>query len=291
MPNPYSLNKSISLLVAVCCWVVVLQTALVQAKIYKWKDEHGKVHFTDSLSKIPSQYRQGRGFETLKEAPASSEFGVNLRLPVKISREHVIPLTRLGNNFLAKVLLNGKVETNLLVDTGASSITLSEEIAQKLGIRNLKRLPQLTFSTAGGEQKAPLVVLKKVQVGGATIRNVEANINPHAGGEGYDGLLGMTFLGNYKLEIRLDTNEMVLTPLHQPGELLWGGQSGPWWKAKFTKYTRKIFQYDILAARAQGDTTKVSNLKKLLRYYKGLHKSLDKRANQVRVPKEYRVYP
>ncbi|MCZ6513704.1 MAG: DUF4124 domain-containing protein, partial [Nitrospinae bacterium] len=83
------MTKSISFLVAVCCWVVVLQTALVQAKIYKWKDEQGKVHFTDSLSKIPSQYRQGRGFETLKEVPANSEFGVNLRLPVKISREHV----------------------------------------------------------------------------------------------------------------------------------------------------------------------------------------------------------
>lgn len=291
MPNPYSLTKSIASLVVVCCWGVMVQTALVQAKIYKWKDEQGQVHFTDSLSKIPLQYRQGRGLETLKEVPANSGFGVNLRLPVKISREYVIPLTRLGNNFLAKVLLNGKVEANLLVDTGASSITLSEETAEKLGFRNLNRLPQQTFSTAGGEQKAPLVVLKKVQVGGATIRNVEANINPHAGGEGYDGLLGMTFLGNYKLEIRLDTNEMVLKPLHQPGELLWGGQSGPWWKAKFTKYTRKIFQYDILAARAKGDTAKAFNLKKLLRYYKGLHRNLDKRANQVRVPKEYRVYP
>ena len=291
MPNQYSLTKSILSFIAVWICLGLLHSPAAQAKIYKWKDETGKLHFTDSLSKIPPQYRQGPGLETLKEAPASSGFGVDLHLPVKTSREYVVPLTRLGNNFLAKVLLNGKVEATLLVDTGASSITLSEEIAKELGIWNLNRLPQVTFSTAGGHQKAPLIVLKKVQVGEAVARNVEANINPHAGGEGYDGLLGMTFLGNYQLEIRLDTNEMVLKPLHPPGAMVWGGQSGAWWKVQFSNYTRKILEYEIRSAQAKGDPAKAPNLNKLLRYYKGLHKSLDKMANQARVPEKYRVYP
>ncbi len=268
-----------------------MQSPVAQAKIYKWKDENGKVHYTDSLSKIPPQYRQGPGLETLKEVPGTSGEAVNLHLPVRKSKEHVVPLRRLGNNFIATVLLNGRVPAELLIDTGASSITLSPGIAKRLGIRNQSGLPQRTFSTAGGDQKAPLMVLKKVQVGGAEVRNVEANINPHAGGIDYDGLLGMTFLGNFMVEIRMDTNEMVLKPLHKPGERLWGGYSGSWWKGQFAKYTQQIRNYELLKGRLKGDPVETHKVDKFVRHYQGLHKSLDKRANRVNLPDEFRSYP
>ena len=269
----------------------LLPSPVAQAKIYKWKDENGKLHFTDSLSKIPPQYRQGPGLETVKEAPGTSGEAVKLHLPVKTSKEHVIPLRRRGDSFIVTVLLNGKVPAELLVDTGASSITLSPGIAKRLGIRNQRGLPQQTFSTAGGTMQAPLIVLKRVKVGGAESRNVEANINPHAGGIDYDGLLGMTFLGNYKVEIRMDTNEMVLRPLHDPGERVWGGNNGAWWKGKFAKYTRQIRGYELLKGRLKGDPVETPKINKFLRHYQGLHKSLDKRANQVNLPNEFRSYP
>jgi len=42
------------------------------AKIYKWKDDNGKTHFTDSPSKIPPQYRNQTGDGTPhKKTPAS----------------------------------------------------------------------------------------------------------------------------------------------------------------------------------------------------------------------------
>ncbi len=291
MSNRYSLTKSILLFVVVWGWMGLLQSPVAQAKIYKWKDENGKVHFTDSLSTIPPQYRQGRGLETLKEVPGTSGEALKLHLPVKKSKEHVIPLRRQGNNFIVTVLLNGKVPAELLVDTGASSITLSPGIAKRLGIRNQSGLPQQTFSTAGGNMQAPLFVLKKVKVGGAEARDVEANINPHAGGIDFDGLLGMTFLGNYKVEIRMDTSEMVLRPLHERGERLWGGYSGAWWKGKFARYTRQIRQYELLKGRLKGDPVETPKINKMVRHYQGLHQSLDKRANRVNLPNEFRSYP
>ncbi len=38
-----------------------IATSPASAKIYKWKDENGKTHFTDSPSKIPLQYRKDKG--------------------------------------------------------------------------------------------------------------------------------------------------------------------------------------------------------------------------------------
>jgi hypothetical protein len=39
-------------------WWVVFQPDPVIAKIYKYKDEHGKTHFTDDASQIPLRYRK-----------------------------------------------------------------------------------------------------------------------------------------------------------------------------------------------------------------------------------------
>jgi hypothetical protein len=45
----------------------VLAVVPAHAKIYKWVDEKGKVHFTDNPSKIPK--KQGSKIKILKEAP------------------------------------------------------------------------------------------------------------------------------------------------------------------------------------------------------------------------------
>ncbi len=49
-------------------WTFALpQTAA--AGIYKWKDETGRVHFTDSLQKIPEKYRKGTKVKKMKMRP------------------------------------------------------------------------------------------------------------------------------------------------------------------------------------------------------------------------------
>ena len=39
------------------------------SSIYKWKDDHGKVHFTDDPLKIPLRYRSGPGLEKMRGLP------------------------------------------------------------------------------------------------------------------------------------------------------------------------------------------------------------------------------
>jgi len=49
--------------------------------IYKWKDDNGKIHFTDNPSKIPPQYRKKDELKTFKGAPTAPSKPVKSTLP------------------------------------------------------------------------------------------------------------------------------------------------------------------------------------------------------------------
>jgi len=52
------------------------------AQIYKWTDETGKAHYTDSPAKIPRKYRaKDKGTETIKAGPAEPTNPVRINLP------------------------------------------------------------------------------------------------------------------------------------------------------------------------------------------------------------------
>lgn len=77
---------------------LLISTLLVNpadAKIYKWKDENGKTHFTDSLNKIPFKYRPKK----------RKAFRItNCHKP--ISKNIKVILEKLGNSILeGKVIL------------------------------------------------------------------------------------------------------------------------------------------------------------------------------------------
>jgi len=67
-----------SLIFALLVWVA-FQPEPVFAKIYKYKDENGKTHFTDDASQIPARYRNKNSVKRFKgvhdPAPAPGTFG------------------------------------------------------------------------------------------------------------------------------------------------------------------------------------------------------------------------
>ena len=79
-----------------------------------------------------------------------------------------------------------------MVDTGASSIALRESSAAKLGIHPSVRDYNIKMHTANGVGKAARVKLNRVELGGITVRDVDALVVPD---ESLSvNLLGMTFL-------------------------------------------------------------------------------------------------
>lgn len=83
-------------------------------------------------------------------------------------------------------------QVRFLVDTGATAVALTQEDAEKLGIRpsNLKYGHNVT--TAGGQARAAAVTLASISINGAKLENVQALVVS----DGLDvSLLGMSYLG------------------------------------------------------------------------------------------------
>lgn len=93
------------------------------------------------------------------------------------------------------------------VDTGASLVWMSAEVAKRLGI-DYRRGTQFTVTTAGGPKPAFAVKLASVRVGGITLTDVDGAVGEGAG-TGETVLLGMSFLS--RLSMTRDGNLMRLS--------------------------------------------------------------------------------
>ena len=108
-----------------------------------------------------------------------------------------------GNRVLVPVTIRyaGKtMDANLLLDTGASIVTLHRNIAEKLKIRNTQKT---TMQLAGGQLiAADIARLDAVSVGPNRKKDVFVSIIDQIDRNAdYDGLLGMNFLRNLRYEI------------------------------------------------------------------------------------------
>ena len=109
-----------------------------------------------------------------------------------------------GGHFFATGTING-IGVRLLVDTGASFISMNSSDAKRLGIDYLSG-QRTAISTANGVAPAYKVRLDEVRVGDITLNNVEGMV--HVGDALPVMLLGMSFLN--RMEMQRDGEKMVL---------------------------------------------------------------------------------
>lgn len=94
-------------------------------------------------------------------------------------------------HFTAAAVIEGR-SLRMVVDTGASLCALSEEEAERLGIRLRPGDFTREVSTANGLVRVAPIRLRSVQIGPIVVRDVEAVVVPR--GRLGTGLLGMSFL-------------------------------------------------------------------------------------------------
>lgn len=116
----------------------------------------------------------------------------------------VLQRNRQGH-YVATALINGQ-PTEVMLDTGATRVSVPEHLARTLGLR--KGYPSQT-STANGIITTYATTLDSVQLGGITLHKVRASINPN----GEDVLLGMSFLK--QLEFTQHGDTLVLRDYRQ----------------------------------------------------------------------------
>ncbi|MBX9674977.1 MAG: retroviral-like aspartic protease family protein [Methylotenera sp.] len=130
----------------------------------------------------------------------------NIQNPNKIWRlgnnaNEVVLKRGLDGHYRAEALINNQ-KVNVLVDTGATGVAISQAVADKL---QLKSLAAVRTNTANGDSIGYMVRLASVKVGGVEANNVSAMIAPNLGG---DVLLGMSYLS--RMDVRLFNNQMTI---------------------------------------------------------------------------------
>lgn len=292
MSNPFYLknrklrNGFLALLAVLFLWAVAPSG---EAGFYSWKDENGKTHFTDDASQIPEKYRKGaEGLRRHRDLKSSTKSGrAQPSGAGESGNEIVVPLIPTGSGgFMVETEVNG-TQVTLVLDTGASLVSLSREASRKIGLDTGSRTPKMNFSTANGTVWEPITALDSIKVGGAESILVEASIHRNLGR--LDGLLGMTFLGDYKMEIDQENSQMILRHVAQAGEMFWGGKPGSWWKKRFDGYTRQVIELERSIGGFRGlNNPFASNLKKMVDFYRELYEKLSRKAAEAGVPARFR---
>lgn len=107
-----------------------------------------------------------------------------------------------GGHYIASGAINGHA-VQFMVDTGATSVSLSQADARRMGIK-FQNGPVAMASTANGKVPVHRVKLDAVRVGDVVVQGVEAVIMP---GEMGHILLGNSFLSRFQMK----TDNQVMT--------------------------------------------------------------------------------
>ena len=121
-----------------------------------------------------------------------------------------VPIDEESGHVVVTATINGRTRARLLLDTGATTVSISEDLARRAGI-STESLPRFPVRLADGETiDVPPVLLSSVQVGESKVNQVPAVVLPRAPGPGVDGLLGMSFLRHYLVELDPANGKLVL---------------------------------------------------------------------------------
>ena len=132
----------------------------------------------------------------LELAPSASKTTPRV-FPARIKR-------RLGGTPVIDVRFNGSQTFEMIVDTGASGVAITEDMARSLDV---EIVGVITANTASDKEVSfPVGFVKEIAVGGAVVRDVRVAIAPRLD----IGLLGHDFFGNYDITIRRDEIEFGL---------------------------------------------------------------------------------
>jgi clan AA aspartic protease (TIGR02281 family) len=205
---------------------------IAKADIYRWTDASGQLHYTESLARVPAEYREEALRSTLRPVtnPVQTFSGTSepdAPRPRSARADGVvhIPFVRDGSLMRVNARLNDTLDAPFLIDTGASGVMLPSRVASQLGIVVGANTPHVEVLTANGRVMRPVVRLDSVEVGGARVEGLEATLNPAM----EIGLLGGSFFNNFVY--RVDAAESVITLT--PNQQIRGGMGEQDWRMRF----------------------------------------------------------
>jgi clan AA aspartic protease (TIGR02281 family) len=272
---------------------------LCGAEIYKWKDQAGRLHFSQDLNQVPPQFRSQAKGEAIEEggesiiqryqpAPASARStrrGAGSAGTKGEAQVYRIRVQRAGNSMKVNVRLNDRVTAPFYIDTGASDISLPAWVAKELGL-DLDGARTGYYGTANGTIEQSLVTLESVELGGARVENIPAHVNTSMS----TGLLGLAFFNHFRYRVDPVSGTVTLRPngLAQAGKIR-GGRSEGQWKGEFYRLAqRRIGIERTLDSINPNKARRKAELKGALGEVDRQLEMLEDEADDARVPMQWR---
>jgi clan AA aspartic protease (TIGR02281 family) len=149
------------------------------------------------------------------ELVESRGFQTNLRSLQKLQDTVIsekIPLRDDGSNtFEVSVVFNGKHTRELVLDSGASLISLPHKMAVEMGLEPGSSAPILILSLADGSMvEGRQITIPEVRVGKFIVENVEGAVLPPSLSNA-PALLGMSYLKNFDFKIDSAAKTLTMT--------------------------------------------------------------------------------
>lgn len=300
-------------------FVFFFSAPLIAENFYKWVDEKGIPHFSDSLTGIPPEYQnqvKTNKFKKVDKPPVQTQSKDSAadskdssseekqKRELKKYKVPYMPYEGTARRIIIQVTFNGSVTAPMLLDTGAPGMLISSRLADKLGLFD-KNNGNLLIEAGGigGSVPAIRTIIDTVQVGEAKDNFIPTTIAKSISGS-FEGLIGMDFMANFNISI--DTRKHLLIFEEIPSQdKMPAGHGKKWWKTTFLEFsyyrTRlRDWSKDIKKQIRSSDITVNTNINKLEKLKKfadrqlneseKLFKKLDRYAAKHAVPKHWRKY-
>ncbi|MCD6581885.1 MAG: aspartyl protease family protein [Desulfuromusa sp.] len=220
---------------------------IVNGQMYRWVDENGQLHFSNSPQDVPAEVRNKNNeynpdsssitissdSKNYVESPADSDSKT-------LSKDTIsIPYTAkegYANRVIIDITFNGQVTVPMLVDTGSPGLVISNSLADHLNLFDEEdgRL-MVVISGIGGRKIATKTIIDKLTLGEITENFIPAHIVSGMSSSHYQGLIGMDVLSNYTMTIDPTQHKLVANLIPAARELP-AGRNRSWWQANFREF-------------------------------------------------------
>ena len=245
-------NKNVSRFAIISLITVSLGlcfATMVSGQMYRWVDDNGQLHFSNSPQDVPdkvrnknNEYTPDSSSITIDNSSAGSASTTTKSSSLAASQNAQsisIPYTAregYANRVIINVTFNGQVTVPMMVDTGSPGLVISNTLADRLNLFDEEggRL-MVIISGIGGREVATKTIIDKLTIGGITEKFIPTHIVSGMSSGHYYGLIGMDVLSSYTMTIdpiqhRLIAN-LIPSAQDQPA-----GRNRSWWMANFREF-------------------------------------------------------
>jgi predicted aspartyl protease len=173
--------------------IMTLGVLPAAGEIYQYEDDMGTVHFVEDPGRIPKKYLKK---QRIREGSIEGPSGSVTRVAID------------GNRVLVPVTLSYRgreVTANFLLDTGATTCTISPSLAARLRINPAEGRRGIARGVGGAVYEVRQTKLDYLIVGPNRKYGVEASVIESTAA---DGLLGMNFLRELRYHIDFQSSSI-----------------------------------------------------------------------------------